>query len=255
MIGLDRRELPIVVIKVGSNIAVCSWTKNNIAEQIERLWQNYNVILVSSGAIRTGLTIDTDYSERDIDKLSMPQKQRLALMGQPVLIMDWIQQFMMHNLYAGQILTDTLDLDNELGKENIIQAVWECFLNNTVPIFNENDAVATKEIIYGDNDFLAVDLAKLLDAEKVIFVTGAFCLMINGEPIAKVLKITDELREHLRDCKDNSMKSKIEAIDICFKADISAVLASGNADNDIFYAVTDTTQCIGTIFESKKTSL
>src|SRR5260370_7361815 len=41
-----------------------------------------------------------------------------------------------------------------------------------VPVINENDTTATDEITFGDNDFLAAQVALLLDARLLVLLTN-----------------------------------------------------------------------------------
>ena len=41
-----------------------------------------------------------------------------------------------------------------------------------VPVVNENDTTATDEITFGDNDFLAAQVAILLDARLLVLLTN-----------------------------------------------------------------------------------
>ena len=41
-----------------------------------------------------------------------------------------------------------------------------------VPVINENDTTATDEISFGDNDFLAAQVALLLDARLLVLLTN-----------------------------------------------------------------------------------
>ena len=41
-----------------------------------------------------------------------------------------------------------------------------------VPVINENDTTATDEITFGDNDFLAAQVAILIGADRLIILTS-----------------------------------------------------------------------------------
>lgn len=247
---MNREQLPVpvIVIKVGGNIAVSNNAKENISEHIARIWGENKVVLISSGAIKTALHVDEDFTKADLEKLSLPQRQRLALIGQPVLMKEWTEQFKKFGLFAGQALTDKMDLRSKNARANLSNVIWECFKSNTVPIFNGNDAVAIEEIIYGDNDFLAVELAKLLKAKMLLFVTEPTRLIVNGKELSRVSEITEDIRKAVKNEKPNSMKSKIEVIDKCLKADIIAIFCAGFRPHDIWLAVNDFGSSEGTYF-------
>ena len=66
-----------------------------------------------------------------------------------------------------------------------------------VPIVNENDTTATDEISFGDNDFLAAQVALLLDARLLVFLTNVEGLLADPapEPDAQLISEVEELGE------------------------------------------------------------
>ena len=50
-----------------------------------------------------------------------------------------------------------------------VQRIFSCF--HAVPIVNENDTVATEEIVYGDNDTLSAVIAQFVKADLLIILS------------------------------------------------------------------------------------
>lgn len=81
-------------------------------------------------------------------------------MGQVGLLRHWREPF--DTVSIGQVLVTRQDLERNTTShlfEESIAALWEL---GVVPIVNENDAISTDEISFGDNDRLAAEVAAVL---------------------------------------------------------------------------------------------
>lgn len=70
------------------------------------------------------------------------------------------------------------------------------FENRVIPVINENDTVATDEIKFGDNDNLAAQVAVMIGADLLIFlsdVDGFYSDLNNRKILSVVEQITPEL--------------------------------------------------------------
>ena len=74
-------------------------------------------------------------------------------------------------LPAAQILLAAGDVADRLAYVNARQAFAELFRLGAVPVVNENDATATDEITFGDNDALAAQVAVLVKARLLVLLT------------------------------------------------------------------------------------
>jgi glutamate 5-kinase len=111
-------------------------------------------------------------------------------------------------------------------------------------IINENDAVATEEIKFGDNDRLAALVAEAVEADALVLMTRAGGLY-TGDPetdaaaqhIPYVPQITDEFRSFATGTKNHlstgGMESKLEAATIATTAGIPTVICSGLSANPL----------------------
>jgi glutamate 5-kinase len=107
-----------------------------------------------------------------------------------------------------------------------------------VPVINENDTTATDEISFGDNDFLAAQVAILTGAELLVLLTdidGLFTADPRVVPDAELVReITDFEGLHSLDIGHGTsplgtggMRSKVVAAEMATAAGIPARIANG----------------------------
>jgi len=157
------------VIKIGSQM-LCDGGPILIRALIQQVaWlkkHKIDVIWVTSGAIATA-------KERvgRSDKESLAKKQALSAIGQP-LIMD-LYNMALHSegLLGAQVLLTYDDFKNKTRSQNLRNTLTQLLKMGTVPILNENDAVSTEEIRFGDNDALSAKTAKLMGAKRLVILT------------------------------------------------------------------------------------
>ncbi len=162
-----------VVVKVGSGVLTQDDGLNTrvirrLAREISTLMdQGYQVILVSSGAIASGMK-KMDMAVRPAD---IPHKQAVAAIGQPRLMIEYEKSFAYCQKKAAQILLTRDDLCNRrryLNARNTINVLLDWSI---VPVINENDTVVVEELKFGDNDNLAAMITHLMDAQILINLT------------------------------------------------------------------------------------
>jgi len=161
------------VVKVGSGVLTQDEGLNvkvikRLAREISALMdQGHQVILVSSGAIASGMK-KMGMAERPSD---IPQKQAVAAIGQPRLMLEYEKSFAHHQKKAAQILLTRDDLCNRrryLNARNTINALLDWKI---VPVINENDTVVVEELKFGDNDNLSAMITHLMDADILVNLT------------------------------------------------------------------------------------
>lgn len=159
------------VVKAGSKM-VCeggalllrSWMQQVF--DLKRL-HNVEVIWVTSGAIAWA----TQRTGFDSKKRTLPQKQALSAIGQPLIMDQYNLALHATGLTGAQVLLTAGDIENRAHKKNLKNSLTELLKWNVVPILNENDAVATEEIQFGDNDNLAARVAIMMQAERLVLLT------------------------------------------------------------------------------------
>lgn len=198
-----------IVIKVGS-LAVTDETGGVSTPKIEALvrelvglkTQGYVPILVSSGAINSGRGL---IKKPDEKKMMISYQQAAAAIGQPLLMKAYVDALEKHKKHGAQILVTHDDFKESKRFLNIRNTINQLLENDIIPIVNENDTVSFDEITVGDNDQLAVMVAQVTDAEKLILLTEADGLF-NKNP-----KESDAVRFDEVDFKDDFSGVKFAA--------------------------------------------
>lgn len=165
------QQKPIIVIKIGTHALLGDHESPHttfgwMVRDTRQLLDSFRVIIVTSGAIGFGArALGLSGRPRSIESL-----QALAMIGQTGLLARWQKAF--GDVVVGQILVTRQELTMDATIENLrksIEALWQY---GAIPIVNENDAISHEEISFGDNDQLAAEIANVLSAEKLIFVTN-----------------------------------------------------------------------------------
>ena len=160
-----------VVIKVGSavlseNGKLAKDRIRNLVELIAKLKKaGIEIILVSSGAVSAG------YTKLKLDKTVLANRQALASIGQSYLMSIYQKKFNDFNITISQILLTQADFDSRKTSKNIQNTINILLENGVVPIINENDSVATDELVFGDNDQLSAYSTYYLNADILIILS------------------------------------------------------------------------------------
>ncbi|MGH3264958.1 MAG: glutamate 5-kinase [Trebonia sp.] len=142
-----------------------------------RVKGGHQVLLVSSGAIATGLA-PLGLKKRPKD---LATQQAAASVGQGLLIARYAEAFNAHGLGVGQVLLTADDLMRRGRYRNAQRTLDRLLELGFVPIINENDTVATDEIRFGDNDRLAALVAHVSRASALILLSDVDGLY-DGDP-------------------------------------------------------------------------
>ena len=163
-----------IVVKIGSS----SLTREdggldlNRIDSVARLvarWRGADreVVIVSSGAVAAGLD-PLGFTSKPKD---LPSVQAAAAMGQGLLMARWTAAFQAHHLDAAQVLLTTDDVMRRDHYTNVRASLTRLLGLGVVPILNENDAVTTRELRFGDNDRLAALIAQMIKADALVLLT------------------------------------------------------------------------------------
>lgn len=156
----------------------------------------HEVILVSSGAIGMGMgKLGLDSKPHDF-----PGKQACAAIGQCELMYTYDSLFLQYYHIVGQILITKADVENEDRKTNFINTMEHLLKRNVLPIVNENDMIATEEIVIGDNDNLGAILAKNIHADLYLILSdidGLYDDDPHKNENAKLIPVVYELDEKI----------------------------------------------------------
>ncbi|MFV0253372.1 MAG: glutamate 5-kinase [Beutenbergiaceae bacterium] len=168
-----------VVVKIGSSsltddeghldVARLTALANSLAA---RRAAGGEVVLVSSGAIAAALPV-LGLAQRPQD---LATQQAAASVGQGLLVAHYTRAFAAHGLRVGQVLLTAEDVIRRGHYRNAQRALNRLLELGVVPIVNENDAVATHEIKFGDNDRLAALTSHLTHADAMVLLTDVDAL-------------------------------------------------------------------------------
>ncbi len=252
-----------LVVKVGTSTLTYETGKINIRRMVKLCSvladlhnSGIDVVLVTSGAIGVGVG-KLGLSERPKD---IPGRQAAATVGQCELMFMYDKFFGENGVKTGQLLITKSDIENDKRRENLENTFEKLFEYGAVPIVNENDSVATEEIVYGDNDSLSAIVARLIKAQGLIILSdidGLFDDNPNENPDAQLIpvvrEITDEIKSLCGGAGTNrgtgGMVTKIHAAEITTEAGIPAVVMNGTQPQDIYKLIDG--HNIGTIFTVK----
>lgn len=240
---MDSPTLPDwtrAVVKVGSALVApdergCSTTHLLPIARfvIESRRQGKEVILVSSGAVAAGLAEQDDGHPGA--GLSIPEKQALAAIGQPLLMAHWRRLF---DVPCAQVLLTYDDLRRRSRFVNAKNTIDELLDRGTLPIVNENDTVAVEELQVGDNDNLAAFVAVLAEADLLVIcsdVDGLHDADPHEDPTADRLPVVDAVTDEIcelvggahRATATGGMRTKVEAAEKATDRGIDTVLVNG----------------------------
>ncbi len=126
-----------------------------------------SVVLVSSGAVAAGMGL-LGLERRPVD---LPTLQAAAAVGQGELIHAYQRVLAGYGLTGAQILLSQDDFIRRGRYLNARTALHRLLELGALPIINENDAIATDELAYGDNDHLAALVASMLGADLLVLLS------------------------------------------------------------------------------------
>ncbi len=183
------------VIKAGSNM-VCSGGPlllRSWMAQVAQLRKQHaiEVIWVTSGAIPSAVD-RTSYKKRE---KSLPEKQALSAIGQPIVMDLYNLALNAQGLLGAQVLLTAGDMQESKRRRNLQNTLEQLLKWQAVPILNENDAVATAEIKFGDNDTLSSMIARMMKAERLVLLTDVDGLYDSDPRKNKTAKLIDYRRK------------------------------------------------------------
>lgn len=256
-----------IVVKIGSSSLQHPQTGELDYVKLERLVrelsdirnQGKEVILVTSGAIAAGKSA-VKLQEQDGVKQSLAVKQACAAIGQARLMMIYQKLFMEYNQIAAQILMTRNTIVDNINRYNAHNTFSELLRMGVIPVVNENDTIATYEIIYGDNDVLVGDndtlsavVAALVEADLLILLSdidGLYTDDPRKNPEARFIDTVEELTEELMQMGKASTGSSVGTGGMNTK--LTAAKIATNAGADMVIADSTDISVLHRILEGKK---
>lgn len=231
-----------IVVKIGTSTLAYATGQLNI-RRVEELCKTmsdirnagHELILVSSGAIGMGVgKLGLRTRPRDI-----PTKQAAAAVGQCELMYVYDKLFSEYHHTVAQLLITADNLSNETRHANFTNTLNRLLELGAVPVINENDTVATDEIVIGDNDTLAAMVAESVEADLLVLLSdidGLYTADPHADPTAKLLPVVHRVDDGIRalagvsstDQGTGGMVTKLRAAEICLSCGCEMVIANGS---------------------------
>ncbi len=192
------------------------------------------VIVVTSGAIARGMRV----MELPTRPSTIRELQAASAVGQGKLYRIYDELLRERDVTSAQVLLTFFDMSARTHYLNARQTLTTLLEWRVLPVINENDTTATDEISFGDNDFLAAQVAVLVAAEELILLTdidGLFTADPRLHPDARILsEVSDfsvledlEIGHTTSPLGSGGMRSKVVAADMATAAGIATVICNG----------------------------
>ena len=253
-----------IVVKVGTSTLAHKTGHMNI-RRIEALCKvlsdiknaGHEVILVSSGAIGMGVG-KLSLSKRPED---IPTKQAAAAVGQCELMYAYDRLFSEYNHTVGQLLVTGSDVEDESRRRNFHNTLYRLLELGALPVINENDTIATDEIVIGDNDTLSAIVAATVKADLLVLLSdiqGLYTADPRKDPEARLIDTVHEITPAIEALAGGNgtslgtggMVTKLRAARIAGEAGIDMIIANGQSP-ELLYDILDG-KSVGTRFIGRK---
>ena len=231
-----------IVIKLGTSTLAHETGRLNI-RRVEELCKvisdlknaGNEIIMVSSGAIGMGVgKLGLKEKPKDI-----PTKQAAAAIGQCELMYTYDKLFSEYNHTVAQILLTDEDIADDGRCANFKNTLCRLLELNVIPIINENDTIATDEIVIGDNDTLGAIVAKTIKADLLIILSdidGLYTADPHKDKNAVLVNRVEEITEEIIAMTGGAgtalgtggMVTKIKAAKIATAGGSDMVIANGS---------------------------
>lgn len=211
---------------------------SRLVGQVVRLRaQGWQVVVVSSGAQAAG----RHRLAKRLPEGASPSRQAFASVGQSQLMQSWDELFDWHDTVVAQVLLTRRDLADRLGYLNARTTLRDLLDAGTVPIVNENDAVALDEVLasrIGENDSLSAYVANLIDADILAILTdvdGLYDSDPHTNPDARLIPTVERIDAALeavaggpRGHGSGGMATKVSAARIATQGGAEVVVVNGH---------------------------
>ncbi|MBN1527730.1 MAG: glutamate 5-kinase [Thermoleophilaceae bacterium] len=230
-----------VVVKLGSSIVaddsgdVRADVLAGVCEQVAaRHAAGDDVVVVTSGAIARGMAL-----------MSLPMRptavealQAASAVGQGKLYRTYDELLQAHGLRSAQVLLTFFDVSARTHYLNARHTLETLLRWRVVPVINENDTTTTDEISFGDNDFLAAQVAILVGADLLVLLTDAGGLYDADPRTAPGARLVEEVTDvadlagydigvSTSPLGSGGMRSKVVAAEMATAAGIPVTITSG----------------------------
>jgi glutamate 5-kinase len=233
-----------LVVKLGSSTvsddrgAVRAQTLGAICDEVAALHrEGRSVVIVTSGAIAQGMGVmSLALRPRGIDEL-----QAASAVGQGKLYQVYDELLAARGVPTAQVLLTFFDMSARTHYLNARRTLRKLLEWRVVPVINENDTTTTDEISFGNNDFLAAQVAILLGAQRLILLTdaeGLFTADPRRDPEARRVPLVQDfgtlqamaIGHETSSLGTGGMRSKVVAAEMATAAGVPTVIAGGMSE-------------------------
>jgi len=250
-----------LVVKLGSSIvaaddgALRADVLDSVCEQVAELERGgERVVMVTSGAVARGMWM----REMGSRPVAIEELQAASAVGQGSLFRAYEGRLAEHGVRSAQVLLTAADIAARTNYLNARQTLRKLIEWKVVPVVNENDTTATDEITFGDNDFLAAQVALLLEARLLVLlsdVDGLYDADPRVEQEASLIQTVGDFAElgemaigdRTSTFGSGGMRSKVSAAQMASESSIPAVICNGTRPGTLLAAAQGETD--GTRFE------
>jgi glutamate 5-kinase len=215
------------------------------------------IIVVTSGAIARGMGV----MALPLRPRAMDELQAASAVGQGKLYQVYDELLRARGVPTAQVLLTFFDMSARTHYLNARQTLRKLLEWRVVPVINENDTTTTDEISFGNNDFLAAQVAILLGAELLLLLTdaeGVFTADPRSNPTARLVpEVTEfealgelDIGHATSPLGSGGMRSKVVAAEMATAAGIPTVIASGLNPGTVLTAAAG--EQIGTRFAARE---
>ncbi len=230
-----------VVVKLGSSVVadddgtLRSEVLAGICEELAVLHASgVEAILVTSGAIARGMRV-MELAQRPS---TIGELQAASAVGQGKLYRVYDELLRELGVTSAQVLLTFFDMSARTHYLNVRQTLTTLLAWRVLPVINENDTTTTDEISFGDNDFLAAQVAVLVGADELILMTdidGLYTADPRLHPDARIVaEVSDftalhelEIGHTTSPLGSGGMRSKVVAAEMATAAGISTRISNG----------------------------
>ena len=252
-----------LVVKLGSSIVAADDGElrvdvlDSVCAQVAELERGgERIVMVTSGAIARGIRL-MELAKRPT---AMDALQAASAIGQGDLFRAYQSRLEQGGTRAAQVLLTAADIAARTNYLNARRTLRRLIEWGVVPVVNENDTTATDEITFGDNDFLAAQVAILLDARLLVLlsdVDGLYSADPSLDPAAELIASVEdfgelagmEIGDRTSAFGSGGMRSKVAAAEMAAESGIPARICNGTKDGSLLAAVRD--EPVGTGFAAR----
>ena len=240
-----------VVVKLGSSI-VADDSGEVRADVLEALCDHVaarhaagdDVVIVTSGAIARGMRL----MDLPVRPSAMEQLQAASAVGQGKLYRHYDELLQARGVKSAQVLLTFFDMSARMHYLNARHTLRKLLDWRVVPVINENDTTTTDEISFGDNDFLAAQVAILIGADRLVLLTdigGLYSADPRTDPSAQLVEEVSDLETldgfeiglSTSPLGSGGMRSKVVAAEMATAAGIPVTIANGVQANEVARAL------------------